>query len=122
MAEFVFLFRATPDEQREAMGTPESAQRSLQVWLAWIGELEAKGHLKDHGQPLEGTGKVVRAGGKMVTDGPYVEAKEIVLGFNVIEARDLAQAAELAAGCPIVQGGGAVEVRPVMTLAVPSGA
>jgi hypothetical protein len=32
MSEFVHLFRATPAEQREAMGTPERAQHSLQVW------------------------------------------------------------------------------------------
>ena len=46
MSEFVFLFRATGVEQREAMGTPERAQKSLQAWLAWIRELEANGHLK----------------------------------------------------------------------------
>jgi hypothetical protein len=32
----------------------------------------------------------------------------------VIEARDLARAVKLTAGCPIVEGGGAVEIRPVM--------
>ena len=46
MSEFVFLFRATEAGQREAMGTPERAQQSLQAWLAWIRALEAKGHLK----------------------------------------------------------------------------
>jgi hypothetical protein len=60
MSEFVFLFRATESGQREAMGTPERAQQSLQAWLAWRRAPEAKGHLKDRGQPLEPTGKVVR--------------------------------------------------------------
>lgn len=116
MSEFVYLFRATEADQREAMGTPDRAQRSMQAWLAWMRELEAKGHLKDPGQPLDRTGKVVRGKEKLVTDGPYVEAKDLVLGFIVVEARDLAEAAELSAGCPIVQGGGSVEVRPVMKL------
>jgi hypothetical protein len=114
MSEFVYLFRATDAGRREAMGTPERAQRSMQAWLAWIRELEANGHLKDPGQPLESTGKVVRGSTKVVTDGPYVETKELVLGFIVIEARDLAQAVELASGCPMVEGGGSVEIRPVM--------
>jgi hypothetical protein len=114
MSEFVYLFRATEAGQREAMGTPERAQRSMQVWLAWIRELEAKGHLKDPGQPLERAGKVVRGSKKVVTDGPYLEAKDLVLGFIIIEARDLAQAVELSTGCPIVEGGGSVEIRPVM--------
>ena len=42
------------------MGTPEARRQSMQTWLAWIRELEAKGHLKNPGQPLEPTGKVVR--------------------------------------------------------------
>ena len=115
MSEFVFLFRATEAGQREAMGTPERAQQSLQTWLAWIRALETKGHLKDRGQPLEPTGKVVRGKKKVVTDGPYLEAKDLLLGFIVIEARDLAEAAELSTGCPMLDGGGSVEVRPVMS-------
>lgn len=113
MSEFVFLFRATEAEQREAMGTPEAAQQSMQAWLDWMRDLEAKGHLKDPGRPLEVTGKVLRGKTKVVTDGPYAEAKDLVLGFTVIEARDLAQAVELATGCPMVEGGGgSVEIRP----------
>ena len=113
MSEFVLLFRATEAGQREAMGTPERAQKSLQTWLAWIHDLEAKGHLKSRGQPLEREGKVVRK--TSVTDGPYAEAKDLVLGFIVVTARDLEEAVELSAACPIVQGGGSVEVRPVAT-------
>jgi hypothetical protein len=48
-----------------------------------------------------------------VTDGPYVEVKDLVAGFTLVEARDLAQATELANGCPILEGDGSVEVRPV---------
>jgi hypothetical protein len=113
MTEFVYLFRSDEAAYREAMGAPERAQRSLQAWLAWIRDLEAKGHLRNRGQPLEREGKVVSGQKKLVTDGPYVEAKDVVLGFIVVEARDLAHAAELAAGCPIVEGGGSVEIRPV---------
>jgi len=116
MSEFVYLFRATREAQQEAMGTPERAQRSMQAWLAWIRELEAKGHLKNPGQPLAPSGSVVRGASKVVTDGPYAEAKDMVLGFIVIEARDLAQAAELAAGCPMLAGGGSVEIRPVQAM------
>ena len=114
MSEFVYLFRIGPAEQREAMGTPEHAQQSMKIWLAWMRELETKGHLKNPGQPLEPVGSVVRGKQKAVTDGPYVEVKDLVAGFVIIEARDLAQAAELSRGCPILDGGGSVEIRPVM--------
>ncbi len=50
----------------------------------------------------------------MVTDGPFAEAKDVIGGYSLIKARDLSEAAELAKGCPILDRGGRVEVRPVM--------
>jgi hypothetical protein len=116
MSEFVYFFRASEAERRDALGTPARAQRSLQAWLAWIRELEAKGHLKNPGQPIAPAGKVVRGNKRVVTDGPYVEGKDLVLGFIIVEARDLAQAVELATACPMLEGSGSVEIRPVEVL------
>jgi hypothetical protein len=115
MSEFVYLFRASAADRSAAMGTPEQAQKSLQAWMSWIRDLEANGHLKSRGQPISPEGKVVRGSRKVVTDGPYVEAKDMVLGFIVVEARDLAQAVELSRGCPMLAGDGSVEIRPVET-------
>jgi hypothetical protein len=115
MSEFVFLYRSTPDQQREAIGTPERAQKSLQAYRAWIQSLEAGGHLKPAGVPLDTSGRVVRKD-RVVTDGPYIEVNDLVIGFIVVEARDMDEAIELAHGCPIVQGGGSIEIRPVMQL------
>ena len=116
--KFVYLFRASDSDQRAAMGTPERAQQSLQAWLAWIRELEAGGHLQARGEPLATEGKIVRGPNNIVTDGPFFEAKDMVLGFIIVEARDLTQAVELAGGCPMLRGAGSVEVRPVAQLAV----
>jgi hypothetical protein len=113
MSEFVYFFRTNGAEQQQAMGTPERAQQSMQTWLAWMRELEAKGHLKNPGQPLAPLGRVVRGNKKVVTDGPFVEVKDLVLGFIVVEARDLEEAVELAKGCPMLAGEGSIEVRPV---------
>jgi hypothetical protein len=117
MNEYVFLYRTTEADRREAMGTPERAQQRMQAWMTWIKGLEASGNLKDAGRPLEVEGKVVRAHRDVVTDGPYVEAKDLVLGFTLVLARDLAHAAQLAAGCPILAGpSGSVEVRPTRSM------
>ena len=51
-----------------------------------------------------------------IHDGPYAEAKDIVNGYTLIEAKDLAQATEIAKACPILELGGSVEVRPVRIL------
>jgi len=65
---------------------------------------------------LERTGKVVKGNQKSVHDGPYAEAKDVVGGYTLIEAKDLAQAVELSKGCPILEVGGSVEVRPIRIL------
>lgn len=111
MSEFVFLYRGG-----EAGRSPERAQQMMQKWMAWLKDLGAKGHIKDQGQPLEKTGKLVKGKQKIVTDGPFPEAKDIVGGYTLVEARDLAQAVELSKGCPIFEADGAVEVRPVMKM------
>jgi hypothetical protein len=119
MAEFVFLYRSDAGQRKKAMGSPDAAQQSMEAWMAWMRDLDAKGYIKDHGQPLEEEGKVVRGTKQLVTDGPFAEVKDLVLGFTVVKARDLAQAAELAKGCPILRGEGTVEVRPVMEMRPP---
>jgi hypothetical protein len=117
MSDFVLLFRSTPLAQEQAMGTPERAQQSMQSWLAWIRDLEAKGHLKDPGQPLARQGKVITGKDRLVTDGPFTEVKDVVLGFIVIRARDLEEATAVSKACPILEGG-SVEVRPIMAMSV----
>jgi hypothetical protein len=116
MSDYVYLFRIGEEAQREAMGTPERAQQSMQAWLAWMRDLEAKGHLKERGQPLDRAGKVVRGKNRMISDGPYVEVKDLVAGYIVVSAKDLAEAATLSESCPILEGNGSVEIRPVMAM------
>ncbi len=84
----------------------------MAAWRAWMDDMTKKGQLKDAGLPLARPGKVVRGKGA-VLDGPYAESKELIGGFSVIEAKDLDEAGRIAAGCPILQGEGSVEVRPV---------
>ena len=53
----------------------------------------------------------VRAGG--VTEGPFIDAAEVVAGVYLLEAPDLESAIASAATSPVVQQGGGVEIRPV---------
>jgi hypothetical protein len=48
-----------------------------------------------------------------ITDGPFIDSKEVVAGFYVIEAPDLDAALAIARTNPVVRDGGGVEVRPV---------
>ena len=113
MSEFVYLYRGG-----EAGHSPERMQQTMQKWVAWLKDLGQKGHIRDQGQPLERTGKLVKGKQKVVTDGPFAEAKDVVGGYTLIEACYLAQAVELSKGCPIFESDGAVEVRPVMKMSM----
>lgn len=53
----------------------------------------------------------VRAAG--ITDGPFLDAKEVIAGFYLLEADDLDAALTMARRNPVVAAGGGVEVRPV---------
>jgi hypothetical protein len=112
MSEFTYLFRNGAPASSPA--SPEQMQQTMQKWMAWFKDLSTKGHLKEMGHPLEPTGKTVT--GKSVTDGPFAEAKDLVGGFTIVQAKDLAEAAEIAKGCPILEVGGSVEQRPIQKM------
>ena len=66
-------------------------------------------------QPVETATTVrVRNGETLLTDGPFVDAKEHVGGFIVVEVDDLDAALAIAARIPAARMGGAVEVRPLV--------
>ncbi len=111
MSEFVYLYRGGQRPE-----SPAEGEKQMQKWVAWMQELAQSGHLKDRGQPLERSGKVVRGKARVITDGPYPESKDLVGGYTLIEANDLTEATELSKGCPIFESDGLVEVRPVMQM------
>jgi hypothetical protein len=110
VTKFLFVYR----NSRESYGTmsPDEMQRVMQKWQAWITEGLRQGWMLDAGDGLKTEGRVVNAR-KVVSDGPFVEAKEVVGGFSIVQADTIDAAAELAKGCPIFLRGGSVEVRPL---------
>ena len=83
-------------------------------------ELRASGHFIEAEalEPARTTACVrVRKGKPSVTDGPFIEAKELVAGFYLLEARDLTEAIEIAGRIPSAHLG-TIEVRPTRQLVV----
>jgi hypothetical protein len=84
----------------------------------YVFDLLGKGKLKG-GAPLHGPGEgatVRKRRGKITAvDGPYMETKEVIGGFFVVEADTLDEAVELAKGCPAAAYGG-VEVRGMIPM------
>lgn len=113
MAEFVYLYR------RPALppGSPQQMQERMQRWRAWFNDLEKRGYLANIGLPLAPTGGgVVRDAKGSVSDGPYAETKDIVMGYSLIQAKDLAEAVALTASWPGYEDGGMIEIRPVLKM------
>lgn len=93
--------------------TPEEMQQIMGRFMAWMKGLSAAGAVVAS-NGLEDTGKILRGPrGGSVSDGPYVEAKEIVGGYVLISADNLEQAVKIARDCPGLDYRMAVEVRPV---------
>jgi hypothetical protein len=110
MTKFLFIYR--PKNDMYATMTPEEMQQHMQKWHTWMSEGFQKGWMIDGGDGLKKEGRVVNSK-KVVTDGPFVEAKEIIGGYSMVQAETIDAAAELAKGCPCLLRGGTVEVRPL---------
>jgi len=110
MKDFLLIYRA--DYANVMNASPEEMQVRTQRWMDWIGGLAAQNKLVDRGNRLTGGGKVLR-NDEIVSDGPYTEIKESIMGYSLIKAGSLAEASELSKGCPIFKVGGTVEVREI---------
>ena len=102
MPKFLCIYRE-PTEGCP-MPSPEEMQDLQQAWYAWMQKFSSA--IVPGGDGLKHSGRVLKAG--LVTDGPYVEAKEIVVSFGVIQADDYNAALEIARACP---PGHTIEIR-----------
>jgi YCII-related domain len=110
MKEFLLIFRNTPPTG-DIMPTPEQLKDISKPWMDWIGSIAAQDKLANRGNRLTFGGATVKTGA--VTDGPYAEIKEIILGYSIVKVGTLEEAIELAKGCPVLPDGGNVEVREI---------
>ena len=89
------LLDGLPDHQMDGM---------LRTCFDHVDELNREGHMvESHMLDSARTARTVRIRGDRVTstDGPYAEAKEVLGGFNLIEARDMEEAVRIAANIPL---------------------
>jgi hypothetical protein len=93
---------------------------TMRACLAHADELRREGHLLDS-QMLEGPATArsvrIRKGRLTTVDGPFTETKEVLGGFNLIEARDMEEAVRIAVEFPWTRTG-CVEVRPVRDIGI----
>ena len=105
----MLLFRGT-GWQKEL--SPEQIQTVISQWSAWFNRLSDEGILKA-GQPLEPESKLVVGKSRTVSDGPFVESKEAIAGYFLLNVDNFDDAVAIARQCPTLDCGITVEVRPV---------
>ena len=96
----------------------EEAQGIMGEYIAFTNRIVESGEFVN-GEPLQAvdtaTTVKVRDGGTQTTDGPFVETKEHLGGYYVVDCKDLDRAIEIAAEIPDARYAG-VEVRPVLEM------
>lgn len=110
MKEFALIFRL--NDIADFKPSPEQMQERMN----WLAGIVAQNKLVDKGNtllPTPGSAQTVKPG-NVVTDGPFTEIKEFVVGFVVVRTADIEEAVALAKENPIFKIGGSIEVREVL--------
>ena len=109
---YAMLICGVEDEWDER--DPEAGMQAVYAWFERWGK---EGKIAEGGAELDSVrlAKTIRPGadGPVVTDGPYLELKEVVGGVVLLQADDIDDAVAVAATWPL-RGSGSIEVRPVV--------
>lgn len=110
------------DESQMAAATPQEGEKLTGEYMTYSQEMFGTG-VALGGEALQPSGTAtlvrVRDGERLVTDGPFAEAREQVGGYYLLDVPDLDVALDWAAKCPGARYG-TVEVRPVVDFGNPS--
>jgi len=93
---------------------PETDESQVPDIEAWVAENDAAGRRLQGsilGSPSAATTVRVRGGELLLSDGPFAETKEVIVGFDILECADLDEAIEVARAHPMAWQG-RVELRP----------
>ena len=111
MKEFMMIFIGANYEELGI--SPEQLQERMGKWFAWSDKMEKQGILRG-GNALLSPAKRVSGPKRIVSDGPFVEGKELVGGYFLVAADNYDQVVEVAQDFPDYDLGGIVEIREVM--------
>ena len=112
MKEFMMIFVGGDYESSDI--SPQEFQTRMNKWNAWIEDLKNE-QLFLEGRALKNAATRVEGSHQVITDGPFVETKELITGYLIIKARDLEHATSLTDKYPDYDLEGKVEIREIQT-------
>ncbi|UBM58171.1 YciI family protein [Marinilongibacter aquaticus] len=113
MKQFLLLLH----EDIEKMGelSPKEMEDLANAHMAWAEKLAESGHLIS-GDGLQEKAVLISGENAVVKDGPYMESKEIIGGYYLLQAENMDTILEIAKGCPCHIWGGTTEIRQIMDM------
>jgi len=102
MSKFVLAY-----EGGQMAATPEEIQASMALWGQWFSDL---------GEAVIDGGNPFGASTKVASDGGRAAATTGLGGYSIVDAADLEAAANLVKGCPVLAGGGSVDVYEALDM------
>ncbi|MEQ8629193.1 YciI family protein [Ekhidna sp.] len=95
MSEYLIIIAA----ENERGLSPSEEQHCITQYGKWAEALAEK-HIVARRLSLE-SGELIRSKNAVTTDGPFIEAKELIAGFVLITAKDMQEAKSIASSCPL---------------------
>ena len=95
--------------------TPDQLAELESESFPWLDDVVARGVRLDGDRlapPRKAATVRVRNGKLTVTEGPFIETKEALGGFDILDCQSLDEAVKIAAAHPVAEAGGTIEVRP----------
>ena len=111
MTQFLILVRGSD----HSVTSPEDMQKRLMLFGEWVQKVLVDKYVA--GAPLEDAdARLLKSKNEVLTDGPFLESKEMISGYIIISAADITEAVELTKQCPLL-GQFQLEVRRLKPMA-----
>ena len=97
MTQFLILVRGSD----HSVASPEEMQKRLAAFGEWVQKVLVDKYVA--GAPLEDhDARLLKSKNEVLTDGPFLESKEMISGYFIINAGDIKEAVELTKQCPLL--------------------
>lgn len=109
--KYLMFVAIDPEAAAEEEAQPSEAGPTIEEWVEDV-DSRGKRLIGDRLRPAaDATTVRVRRGQVLVTDGPFIESKDWIAGFDVLDCENLDEAIEIASRHPMARGG-RLELRP----------
>ncbi len=113
MDQYLLLLHEDPSQYAEL--SPSEMQQIIERYRSWSQRMAQEGRLVDGHKLADEGGRRVRAGktAPVITDGPFIESKDVIGGLFIIQAESYEDAVAVIADCPHLRGGNEIELRRI---------